>query len=140
MAQLPAMGFTFLSAYLHDAPAGMLPPSSQLERMLAFGSTDSPELAEGLEAIDVQVIELSIMAPDTYGQVLSSHDLLRYAAFRRRTHLPLVVPSQHHITPEALPELARMGIEAVMLGSIVCGSTAESWKETFQRFDQARKG
>jgi hypothetical protein len=139
MAQLPALGFDFLSLYLSDAPAGLLPPACQIERMLAFGSGDAPDLAEGLEELDVQVIELSIMAPDTYGQALSVHDLARYAAFRRRTRLPLVVPTQHRIPPQALPDLAGIGIEAVMLGSIVCGSTPESWRETFEAFDRARR-
>jgi hypothetical protein len=139
LPRLVAMGFSFLSFYLHDSPAGVLPPTSLLERMLAFSSSDSPSLAEGIDAIDVQVIELSIMAPDSYGQPLTAHDLLYYATFRRATQLPLVVPSQHNIPPEAVPDLARVGIEGIMLGSIVCGKTPESWYETFRKFDQVRK-
>jgi hypothetical protein len=140
MAQLAPLGFDFLSLYFYDAPVGALPPSNQIERMLAFSSADSPDLAETLEQLDVQVCELSIMAPDTYGQVLTQHDLARYAAFRQRTRLPLVVPSQHRIPPAALTEITRLGIEAVMLGSIVCGNTPESWKAAFQKFSQARLG
>jgi hypothetical protein len=140
IVKLAEMGFDFISLYLHDAPVGILPPSSQLERMLAFSSGDSPDLAKGLEDLDVQVCELSIMEPDSYGQALTSHDLVRYAAFRRQTRLPLVVPSQHLILPEALPELELIGIEAVMLGSIVCGNTPDSWMEALRMFKKNRRG
>jgi len=139
MARLAALGFDFLSLYFSDAPVGLLPPSSQIERMLAFSSADFPEMAESLAKLDVQVCELSIMAADTYGQPLTAHDLVRYAAFRRHTNLPLVVPSQHRILPASLPELARIGIEGVMPGSIVCGDTPESWKNAFQKFSLARE-
>jgi hypothetical protein len=136
LAELPGLGFSFCSLYLHDAPVGVLPPTHQIERMLALSHADPPALAETLDSLDVQVCELSIMAPETYGQPLSYHDLARYAAIRRLTRLPLVVPSQHHIPSEALPELAALGIEGIMLGTIVCGSTPDSWRAAFSAFSQ----
>jgi hypothetical protein len=134
LEQLAGMGFAFLSLYLHDAPAGLLPPTAQLERMLALSYADPLELAGSLDALEMQVCELSIMAPDTYGQPLTALDLARYAAVRQRTALPLVVPSQHAIPPRAVPELAALGIEGIMLGTIVCGLTPASWQSAFQQF------
>ncbi len=131
------LGFAFFSLYLQHAPVGSLPPSSQVERMLALGHADAPEAATALDALDVQVCELSILAPESYGQPLTYADLAAYAAIRRRTQLPLVVPTQHAIPPAALPELAALGIEGLMLGTIVCGTTPESWYETFRRFRSA---
>ena len=132
--QLAEMGFDFLSLYLKDAPVGLLPPSSQLERMLALSHVDPPELAASLDALDLQICELSIMAPETYGQPLTQHDLARYATARRLTQKPLVVPSQHKIPPQAAPDLAAMGIEGIMLGSIVCGAAPHTWFEAFSAF------
>jgi hypothetical protein len=102
--------------------------------MFALSHDDPPELAETLEELGAQVCELSIMAPDTYGQPFTMHDLAQYAVFRRRTRLPLVVPTQHRISAEALPDLAACGIEGVMLGTIVCGDTPQSWRDTFRRY------
>lgn len=140
VAGLVEMGFSFFSMYLADAPVGALPPSRLVERMLALSHNDAPETAERLDALDLQVCEMSIMAPASYGQPLSYADLAAYAAVRKRTRLPLVAPSQHAIPAEALPELAAIGIEGVMLGSIVCGTTPRTWAETFRRFRQSVPG
>jgi hypothetical protein len=137
LAELPGMGFDFCSLYLQDAPLGVLPPSVEMERMLALSSADSLMLVEGLGDLDIQICELSIMAAETYGRPLSYHDLARYRAIRRLTQLPLVVPTQHYFKPPALPELAGAGIDGVMLGTIVCGTTPQSWREAFKRFRDA---
>jgi hypothetical protein len=134
LEQLAEMGFSFCSLYLKDAPAGRLPSASRLERMLALGHADPPELAAGLDALDVQVCELSIMAPETYGQPLTYHDLARYAHLRRLTQRPLVVPSQHHIPPAAAREIAALGVEGLMLGTIVCGLEPQGWRRAFAEF------
>lgn len=131
---LPELGFDFLSLYLRDAPAGLLPPSTVLERMLALSSEDALELAGGLDRVDMQVCELSIMAKETYGQPLTALDLARFALVRARTRLPLVAPTQHFFTPAALADLAGAGVEAVMLGAIVAGKTPATWREQFSLF------
>jgi hypothetical protein len=137
MSGLEEMGFSFFSMYLQHAPAGLLPPSNRVERMLALSHSDPPESAALLDTLDMQICEMSIMAPESYGQPLSYADLAAYAAIRQRTRLPLVAPTQHAIPPAALPELAALGIEGVMLGTIVCGTTPESWHAAFRRFRSA---
>lgn len=131
---LADMGFDFYSEYLAHAVAGCHPNPNKVARMFALAADDPIDLADGLDALPIQVCEMSIMQGDTYGQPFTYHDLIRYAAIRSRTKLPLVVPSQHLITPESIPLLIQMGIEGVMIGAVVAGSTTESWQESLKAF------
>jgi hypothetical protein len=105
--------------------------------MLALAAEDPVELASGLDPLAVQVCELSIMNGNTYGQPFTFHDLLRYSAIRVRTALPLVVPSQHYITPESVPDLVQIGVEGLMIGAVVAGSTVDSWSNSVREFRKA---
>lgn len=136
IAELVEMGFDFISLYLRDAPVGLLPSADQLERMLALSSEDPLEMATSLDGLDIQVLEASIMHKESYGQPLTFRDLAQYRQLRQTTHLPLVIPSQHAFAPAALADLAAIGAEAVMLGTIVAGTTPQSWRDTFKAFRQ----
>ncbi len=140
LAQIAELGFDFLSLYLRHAAVDRLPPPERLARMLALAHDDPIEIAMSLDALPIDVCELSIMAPDTYGQPLTYHDLARYAAVRRATRLPLVVPTQHRVTPAAVPDLIRAGVNGVMIGAVVAGDTVESWRAVTQAFRQAIDG
>lgn len=133
-------GFDFLSLYLRHAAPDRLPPAQRLARMLALAHDDPPDLAGSLDQLPIQVCEVSIMAPDTYGQPLTYHDLARYAAIRRATRLPLVVPTQRRISPAAIPDLLRIGIEGVMIGAVVAGTTVASWRDATAAFRRAIDG
>ena len=137
MAALPGLGIKFVSLYLHHASAGALPPFEKIDRMLALGFEDGPEIAESLDCLPIQACELSILHPDTYGQPLTYHDIARYAAAARRTKLPLVVPTQHRIPPESTADLLNIGVSAVMIGSIVAGDTPNEWLQTTSAFRKA---
>lgn len=136
-SRLADMGFDFFSLYLSHAVVGCLPAPERVARMLALSVSDGIDLACGLDALPVQVCELSIMHGDTYGQPLTYHDLLRYRTLRQIIRMPLVVPSQHAITPQAVPDLAATGVEGLMIGSVVAGKTAQSWKEAVKAFRRA---
>lgn len=135
--ELAKMGFDFYSQYLGHAISGCLPAPDRVARMLALSVDDSVELATGLDAIPIQVCELSIMDGSTYGFPFTFHDLLRYSAVRTRTNLPLVVPSQHLIKPESVKELIGIGIEGLMIGAVVAGRTNDSWKQATDEFRKA---
>jgi len=132
--ELADMGFDFYSQYLGHAVIGCFPEPDKIARMLALAVDDPIELASGLNSMPVQVCELSIMDGNTYGQPFTYHDLLQYSAIRARTALPLVVPSQHLITPESVPDLIQIGVEGLMIGAVVAGSTVESWTKSMKAF------
>jgi hypothetical protein len=132
--ELADMGFDFYSQYLGHAVAGCLPSPDRVARMLALAVDDPIELASGLDLLPVQVCELSIMDGNTYGQPFTYHDILRYSAIRVKTNLPLVVPSQHLVVPESVPDLIQIGIEGLMIGAVVAGSTVESWTKSIKAF------
>lgn len=134
---LPGLGARFLSLYLRHAVPGTLPTSNLVERMLALSWEDDLGISQDLQRLDIQALELSIMHPDTYGEPFTYHDLARCAAVRRQVDLPLVVPTQHRITLQSVRSLARAGIQAIMIGSVVAGSTPQSWAEATRRFRQA---
>jgi hypothetical protein len=135
--ELADMGFDFYSQYLGHAVIGCFPGPEKISRMLALAAEDPVELASGLDPLAVQVCELSIMNGNTYGQPFTFHDLLRYSAIRVRTALPLVVPSQHYITPESVPDLVQIGVEGLMIGAVVAGSTVDSWSNSVREFRKA---
>ncbi|MGI6251469.1 MAG: hypothetical protein ACOYKD_08975 [Anaerolineaceae bacterium] len=133
-AELAEMGFDFYSQYLAHAVAGCHPPSEKIERMFALADGDPIEYADGLDSMPMDVCELSVMNGSTYGEPFTHHDLMKYAAIRARTNLPLVVPSQHLITPESTELIRDIGIEGLMIGAVVAGSTIESWKQSVTAF------
>jgi hypothetical protein len=50
--------------------------------------------------------------------------LAEIARLRRLTDLPLVVPTQHAITPEDVPALHRLGVDGLLIGAVVTGTDA----------------
>ncbi|MDD5367818.1 MAG: hypothetical protein PHQ40_01930 [Anaerolineaceae bacterium] len=134
LSALPGLGVCFLSLYLRHARVGALPAMQQVDRMLAVSYQDSCEIIGALDRLPIQVCEMSIMHPNSYGQPFTYHDLACYAAISERTHLPLVVPTQHRITPQAVEDLLWVGVSAVMIGAVVSGNTPEQWREVTKSF------
>jgi hypothetical protein len=137
LVRLYEMGFGFFSLYLHHAPVGLLPPPEKIERMLALAYSDGPLIIEGIKKLPVQVVELSMLDPDTYGQPLTYHDLAQYAVISRAVYQPTVVPTQHNIPPTAIPELLDAGVSGLMLGVIAAGNTADSWFQAVNKYRRA---
>lgn len=135
--RLADMGFDFFSLYLSNAVVGCLPPPEKVARMLALSVSDPIALGAGLDSLPIQICELSIMDGATYGQPFTYQDLLRYNTFRHLIKMPLVVPTQHVITPEAVQELAYAKVEGLMIGAVVAGTTVESWQQATKAFRKA---
>jgi pyruvate-formate lyase-activating enzyme len=75
------------------------------------------------------------MHPDSYNEPFTYHDLARIAFISKRTHqLPLVLPTQHQVTPSAVEDLLQVGVAAVMIGAIVAGDTPEQWRRVSGEF------
>jgi hypothetical protein len=137
MDALPGLGVNFISLYMRHARVGSLPPVEKVDRMLALNFEDGVEIVEVLDRLSIQIVECSIMHPDSYDEPLTYHDLARYGAVHQRCHLPLVAPTQHRITPNAVEDLSGVGVYAVMIGKIAAGVTPQSWAEATRSFRRA---
>lgn len=131
---LPGLGVSFLSLYLKHARVGALPPTDQVDRMLAISYEDTADVIEALDCLPIQVCEVSIMHPDSYNEPFTYHDLARIAFVSKNTRLPLVLPTQHRVTPSAVEDLLQVGVAAVMIGAVVARDTPEQWRKVTQEF------
>lgn len=138
LIQLPEMGFDFLSLYSYHAPVGLLPPMERIDRMLAFSVNDTHAMMKGMTRLPVQIAELSIMHPDTYGEPFTYHDLARIsAAAGAVSPLPVVLPTQHRVMPQAVPDLIQANVFGLMIGVIVAGETPASWEKVCRTYRTA---
>lgn len=85
------------------------------------------------EQFQVTALELSIIKQSEYGQLLNLDDMLRYQAIRTQTALPLIIPSQKKLTNANIKWLQSNGMNAVMLGAICIGQTADSIYESIRQ-------
>lgn len=130
-----ALPFSFFSLYLQHIPPSIRALPQAL--MAACGPENTTEDAALLEAVGAQVLEASIMPPQGYGKPLSLQDVLQYRRICDATSLPVVVPTQRHISPEDVPYLAEAGVRGLMIGAIVTGGEATGIARTVERFRQA---
>lgn len=134
---LQELGLSFVSVYAHHCPARWLKPQSVLPVAVAPSSEFPLELVPALSRTGASIIEASVMPKERYGTPVTAADLAVYHHLRQLTHLPIVVPTQLKWAPEDLPALAASGVNALMVGAVVTGSTAESLSAAVQRFRQA---
>lgn len=118
-------GFSFISLYVRHMPSQILRCPS-VYKMAALDPGYTLEEAEDLARIGADVLEASVMQPDTYGDPLSAKEFLQYCALCRHTVLPVVVPTQRHVTAADVPLLHRCGVKGLMMGAVVSGKTEES--------------
>lgn len=118
-------GFSFVSLYARHMPPELL-QFRPLTKMVALDHGYCVEEVMSLERVGGEVLEASVMAPDTYGQRLSAKELMQYDSICRHTSLPVVVPTQRAILPGELSALRRCGVAAIMIGAVVTGKEAQS--------------
>jgi hypothetical protein len=133
-------GFEFLSLYVHHTPLEIL-TFDGLIKMIALDYTWSPEDVPALRAIGADVLEASIMHPDSYGEPLSARELISYtrfcAAARAASNMPVVVPTQRAVGPEEMAQLVAAGISGIMIGAVVTGKTVETFPKAVSAFRKA---
>lgn len=126
-------GFEFISLYAHHTPIEVL-QSNKTIKMLAADYTYSKEEIKCLEKIGADVIEASIMHPETYGQSLSARDIISYRCICEETSIPIVVPTQHKVEASQLKVLTECGVNGIMIGAIVTGNKEETIAKTVSEF------
>lgn len=132
--EVAAMGFAYIDVYGAHALPGFAEDCVPATPMVALGPHDHPAEAAALADLGVMAFELSTLDPSRYRTPLTMDTLARLMATRAVTTLPLVVPSQHALTPEDLPALAAAGASSVLLGAVVTGTSVESISRAVTRF------
>jgi len=140
MAAILEMGFDFFDLYLSQMPAWMW----RLERLgktvaLEPGYTIHQALA--LENLGADVLEAAIVPHDGYGKSLTVADLVAYRDLHDTVDLPIIVPTQRAITPEEATLITgECGIEGLMIGAIVTGTTIREIETAVAKFKSALAG
>lgn len=132
--EIVAMGFDFISLY------GQFLPSSLVMRhdITKFFAVDFSYCYEEIRHISQScygdILELSIIAPEHYGQRLSGRDLANYNYISSHATVPTVVPTQKLIFPADVKALYEAGLSAVMVGAVCYGRDIRKMRETIRSF------
>lgn len=130
------LGYDFVSLYAAATPLSVL-AYPDMKKMIALAPGYTLEDVRLLSKIGADVLEASVMQPDTYGQRLTAKELLEYAAIIEHSHLPVVIPTQRAIRPEEIGILSQIGISGIMIGAVVTGKTEESIRRSVSEFRNA---
>jgi hypothetical protein len=132
--QLANAGLSFLDIYTHHMPLWFI--DLPLKLILAFhefdGLTEPPYYCTHFpwppesNRNRIYMAEASFMVPEDYGKPFSYADLRRLRIFQEYLDVPMLVPTQKHITPEDAVWLQRSGAGGIMIGAIVAGHSADS--------------
>jgi len=137
MRAAAGMGFDYFDAYAADAPADYVAACGDVTPMVALGPGDGPAQARALVERGVRALEASTLEPERYGTPLSLATVARLSAVTDVVDVPVVVPSQHRLVPRDLAIIAGTGARAVLLGSVVLGTEADSFGERLAEFVEA---
>ncbi len=130
------LDYEFVSLYASAAPLSVL-SCPDMKKMIALAPGYTPNDVRLLSKIGADVLEASVMMPETYGQRLTAKELLEYAAITEASDLPVVVPTQRAIRPEEVGQLASVGVSGIMIGAVVTGKTGETIKKSISEFRNA---
>ena len=139
MQRLDAMGIDFFDAYVHHLPQWIVEMNVEMSTMIALSylQKDSGFSLEPYTS-DCDMIEASLIEPDGYGQPLTTADLRLYEQIMARyPDLPVVVPTQRHITPEQVASLLGIGVRGILIGAIVTGRETASLETATRIFREA---
>jgi len=134
LKELPKIGFDFVSLYAHHTPASYF-NGLEINNFLSVNSSYSlEEIRNLLEGGFADILELSIIDKEEYGQRLNARDLSNYRTIAGMSDRPCVVPSQKLIFASDIPVLAKTGVKAVMIGAVVFDRDKEKMKRTLEDF------
>ncbi|MFU8852025.1 hypothetical protein ACNAW0_13725 [Micromonospora sp. SL1-18] len=134
MSAAQELGFDYFDVYAADAPPGYTQACGTVTAMAALGPDDGPAQARALVRQGVQALELSTLEPERYGTPLTLATLARLESVASAVNVPVVVPSQHKLTPRDLVMLERAGAAAVLLGTVVTGADQTTFGARIEPF------
>jgi len=115
-------GFDFISLYGHHTPISIL-ESHDVTKMLAPDYTWKDWEIALLKDAGADILEASVMHPDSYGEPLSARELIHYRHLADISRLPMVVPAQRAVRPQEVEALCCCGAGGLMIGAVVTGKT-----------------
>ena len=130
------LGYSFVSLYATATPLSVL-AYPHMKKMIALAPGYTLEDVRQLPSIGADVLEASVMNPQTYGQRLTAKELLEYAAIAEASKLPVVIPTQRAIRPEEVGQLASVGVAGIMIGAVVTGKEPDTVKRSIIEFRNA---
>jgi hypothetical protein len=134
------LGFAFFDVYFHHAPAWFVAACPEGGAVGGFQDTDPLERASNLRSLGLDAIEASLTPHAEYGTPLHLARVADIARLREISGLPVIVPTQHAITPADVPALVGAGASALLIGAVVTGTTAEGVRQATTGFRQAIDG
>ena len=127
MDALHALGFEGFNVYIDHMQPHLL--QSKLRPMPALASTSTPDDVAEIANLPGCILEASIMPFERYRTAMTDADLRRYGEIAAAVEVPVIVPSQLHLTPDDAIALRQAGIAAPLLGAIVTGDTPQSMQD-----------
>lgn len=135
---LAEAGFDFVSLYVHHTPPKSLLCKDKLAVMGAIDYTYADKEIETLSSGKyADILEMSIVHPEGYGQRLCLRDILGYQKNTNMSKIPAVVPTQRFVYPSDCQILMNAGVKGIMIGAIVTGKEVESLAKTTKAFREA---
>ncbi|MFC4306368.1 hypothetical protein ACFO1S_23365 [Cohnella boryungensis] len=136
IGQLAPLGFDFYSIYAHHLPSHMLYESG-LEKTFAINNEYDLSLVQSARHFGFTALEASIVPGSEYGTPLSFADVLKYRMLVQQAQIPVLVPSQRKLVADDIRALSDAGVQAVLLGAIVLGSSEEQMRSKVAEFRNA---
>lgn len=134
LEQLIDAGLNFVDIYTHHMPLWFIELPCKL--IVAFnefdGLTEPPYYTTHFywppdsPGNRIFMAEASIFPPEQYGTPFTYADLRRLRILQEYVDVPLLVPTQKHITPGDAVWLKRSGTGGLMIGAVVTGTDAGS--------------
>jgi hypothetical protein len=132
-----AMGFAFFDVYLSHAPAWYVDACAAVPAVVAVSNADPADRVRVLDRLGYSAVEASLAAPAEYGTPLRADRLADYAALAQHAPLPLIIPSQHALSPDDVPSLVAAGADAILIGAVVTGTAPDRIAEVTAAFRHA---
>jgi hypothetical protein len=137
MGDLRLMGIDFFDLYATHMPAWMW-HVMDMGKVVALESSYTVHQAIALENLGADMLEAAIIPHDGYGKPLTVADLAAYRDLHDTVDVPIIVPTQRAIKPEEASLLTGdCGIEGLMIGAIVTGTTPQEIEAAVKRFKAA---
>ncbi|MGD9886352.1 MAG: hypothetical protein AB7T03_00135 [Bacilli bacterium] len=135
--ELVKMGFDFISLYGHHMPVSLV-NRRDVSNLFAIDYSYSLEEVKTItNSFIADILELSILPHEEYGQRLNARDLSRYLAFSQISSIPTLLPSQRLLLPSDVNMIAKCGVKAIMIGAIVFGHDLDQMSKQIMQFKQA---